>query len=204
MAIGMLLHDLHAGEGARARPHALVVFLFSVATGLDQVLTFARQWQPTVPQAALIGIELNHVTRQPDIAALRRAIATAAALRSVQLSQTILLGAGTAGRLALDMVLEGVVPAMGMIGLDISLGAIPSHIERTAAMVRLIQHRAGEYAPADFRALVEAMQRQDIDVRTMVLPEIAEAASAMTQRAGATFLVELVASASRFPLSTRR
>jgi hypothetical protein len=204
MAIGMLLHDLHAGEGAGTCPHALVVFLFSVGTGLDQVLTFARRWKPTVPQAALIGIELNHVTRQPDIAGLGRAIATAASLRSVQLSQTILLGAGAAGRLALDMVLEGVVPAMGVIGLDISLGVIPSRIERTAAMVRLIQHRAGEYAPAGFRALVEAMQQQDIDVRTTVLPEIAEAASAMTQRAGATFLVELVASASRFPLATRR
>ena len=35
-------------------------------------MTFARQWQPGVPQAAFVGIELTYAARQPDIAALRR------------------------------------------------------------------------------------------------------------------------------------
>jgi hypothetical protein len=204
MTAGLLLHDLPTDSGVEVPPQALVIILFAAGAGQEQALAFARQWQPAVPQAAFVGIELNDVVRQPDIAALGRGIAAVAALRSIQLSQIILLGAGDAGRRALDLVLHGAVPGRGVIGLDISLDPAPSRIERTAAMVRLVQHRSGAHAPAGFYALVEAMQRKDIDVRAMVLPDTVQAASGVTLRAGGTFLAELVANASRLPFATWR
>jgi hypothetical protein len=209
MTVGALLQDLRAGDGIEARPHALIVIPVAFGTASERALTFARQWQPSVPQAAFVGIELAYAARQPDIAALRRDIVTAAANRSVQMSQTILLGAGEAGRLALDIVLQGIVPAMGVIGLDIAPGPVPSHIAHLAAMVRLIHHRTGEHAPPDFHAVVEALRRHDMDVRTMMLPDAAQPdpgqmASDVMQRAGATFLAELVANASHLTLATRR
>jgi hypothetical protein len=209
MTVEALLQDLRAGDGSEARPHALIVIPVTFGTASEQALTLARQWQPGVPQAAFVGVELTGAARQPDIAALCRDITTAAANRSIQMSQTILLGAGEAGRLALDIVLQGIVPAMGVIGLDIALGPVPSRIEHVAAMVRLIHHRMGEEAPPGFHAVVEAMRQRDMDVRTMMLPDPAQPdpaqiASGVMQRAGATFLAELVANASHLTLATRR
>jgi hypothetical protein len=147
---------------------------------------------------------MSYAAGRPDVAALRQDIVTVSAARRIQLSQTIVLGAGEAGRLALDIVLRGVVPAMGVIGLDIAPGPVPSRIAHCAALVRLVHHRAGEHATASFRALVEAMRRRDVDVRTTLLPDIAQATPDVTQRAGATFLAELVATAGHLTLATRR
>ena len=49
-----------------------------------------------------------------------------------------------------------------------------------------------------------AMRQRDMDVRTTILPDLAQADLAVTQRAGGTFLAELVANASHFTLATRR
>jgi hypothetical protein len=204
MTVEALLQGLRAGIGTEARPHALIVILFALGTAAEQVLTFAQQWQRSVPQAALVGVRLTHSTRQPDIAALRRDVAAAAAARAVQMSQIILLGAGEAGRLALDVVLQGIVPAMGIIGIHIAPLTAPPRIDHAAAMVRLVHHRTGEEVPPGFLALVEAMRQRDMDVRTTILPDLAQADLAMTQRAGGTFLAELVANASHFTLATRR
>jgi predicted esterase len=134
--------------------------------------------------------------RDADIAALRQAAADAAAARSIGPAQIILFGTGEAGRLAVDLVLRGAMAATGVIGLDISLAEPPSAVLPTAAMVRLVQHGADDPArAARFRGLVEALRRQHLDVRSMLLPDAAT--PSMTMRAGAVFLVELVAKASR-------
>ena len=53
------------------------------------------------------------------------------------------------------------------------------------------------------KALVEAMRRQDLDVRSMVLPKSARADPAVAMRAVGTFLVEAVAKASRITPTSR-
>lgn len=204
MTVEALLRGLHGGIGIEARPHALIVIFVALGTAAEQVLTFAQQWQRSVPQAAFVGIRLKHVARRPDIAALRRDVVAVAAAHAVQMSQTILLGAGEAGRLALDVALQGIVPAMGVIGIHIAPLTTPPSIDHAAAMVRLIHHRTGEQVPSGFHALVEAMRQRDMDVRTTILPDLAQADLAMTQRAGGTFLAELVANASHLTLATRR
>jgi hypothetical protein len=92
-----------------------------------------------------------------------------------------------------------------VIGLDLPPPHRPFRVVPTPAKVRLVRHATREdpYA-GDFRALVEAMQRHEVDVRCMVLPPVANDAPGVTLRACSTFLVELVASASRFPPAARR
>ena len=202
---GLPLHELPSNDGHEAPLCALVIILFAAGKGAEQAQAFARLWQPSVPHAAFVGIELDAAVERTDIAALHRTAAAAATARSLPMSQVILLGAGEAGRVAVNLVLRGVTPAMGVIGIDIAPTPAPTRIMPTAARIRLVQRRTNEDAQAaGFRALVEAMRRQEIDVRSMVLPEAANDAAGVTLRASGSFLVELVANASRLPLAARR
>jgi hypothetical protein len=202
---GLPLHELRSNDGQEPPLCALVIILFAAGKGAEQAQAFARLWQPSVPHAAFVGIELDAAVERTDIAALHRTAAAAATARSIPMSQVILLGAGAAGRVAVNLVLRGVTPAMGVIGIDIAPTPAPTRIMPTAARIRLVQRRTSEDAQAaGFRALVEAMRRQDIDVRSMVLPEAANDAAGVTLRASGSFLVELVANASRLPPAARR
>jgi hypothetical protein len=196
--------DFDRGSDVGVLPDALVVALFLAGDSREQALVFAREWQPAVPRAAFVGIELGPVVRQTDLAALRRTAAEAATTRSIEPSQIILFGSGEAGRLAVDLVLRGAILGAGVIGLDISLEEAPPNVLPTAAMVRLVQHGTDDVARTSrFRALIEAMQRRDLNVRCMMLPHAAQAAPAVTMRAGAIFLVELVANVTRISARLR-
>jgi predicted esterase len=197
MAHRLCLHDLGSGHAA-GLPDALIVILFAARDGAAEPLGFARHWQPTVPQAAFVGVELDAAAPRTGLAALRRAAAEAARARSIHPSQIILFGTGAAGRLAVDGVLQQTIPAAGVIGLDIPLASAPSHLRPTATMVRLVQHTADDDPQATrVHALIAAMQRNGIDVRSMILPHGAPGSPSVVMRAGGTFLVELVAKASR-------
>ena len=194
------LHELPSTERIEAPPRALVLILFTAGKGAEQALAFAPRWRQSAPQAAFVGIELDTAVVRTEIAALPRAAAAAATARSIRPSQIVLVGAGVAGRLAVDLVLQRAIPATGVIGLDIPPSPAPSAIVPTLAKVRLVQHRTDEDPHAiNLRALVDAMQRQDVDVRSMILPDAAHDAPGVTLRACGSFLVELVANASCLP-----
>lgn len=202
---GLLLHELRGNDSMAAPAGALVVILFAPCMGAEQALAFAPQWQSSVPQAAFVCIELDAAVEATDLAGLRRTMAEAAAARSIRMSEIVLLGAGAAGRFAVDLVLRGAIPALGVIGLDLPPANLPFRIVPTPAKVRLVQQGTREDAHVvGFRAFIEAMQRQDIDVRCMILPPAANDAPGVRLRACGTFLAELVACASRFPRGARR
>ena len=203
MADRLRLQDFGSG-GVEVLPDALILILSTAGDGAEQESALARQWQPIVPRAAFVGIELDAASdatlRQTDLVPLRRAAADAATARLIQPSQIILFGTGKAGRLAVDLVLQGAIPGAGVLGLDISLEPDPSRVLPTAARVRLVQHSMDDDPRATrFHALIEAMQRQAVDVRSMILSDVARASPGVTLRAGGTFLGELVAAASRTP-----
>jgi hypothetical protein len=196
------LHDFSKGSLA-AVPDALVVMLFAAGDGRGQALGLARSWQPIVPRAAFVGIEIDDPVRAADLETFRLVPTGAPRVRAVERSQIILLGSGGAGRLALDWVLRGDVAPAGVIGIDIALDLAPRRIVRTATMVRLVQHpSADDPRAARVQALTEAIRREEIDVRCMVLPNGAQASPDVTTRAGGAFLAELVANASRIPPRT--
>src|SRR4051812_21533683 len=129
------LHDF--GSGGPGAPAALIIILFFRSEGLAGAVAFAEHWQPVLPEAAFVGIELDPVA---DPHLLRRAARDAATARAMDATQIILFGAGAAGRLGVNLILQGLLPGGGVIGLDISAEPEEPHIEASAAMVRLIQH----------------------------------------------------------------
>jgi predicted esterase len=197
------LYDLCGGSDAGLRPDALIIILFVAGEVAEHASFFTRQWHPTVPRSAFVGIEVDAVIGKTDIVALRGAIAKLATARSIQPSQIILCGTGDAGRLAVELLLQGLIPAAGVIGLDITLEPAAGRVLPTMAMVRLVQHRTTDDPSATrFHALIEALRRQDVDVRSMMLPDPAQASPRATVRAGGAFLAELVANASHIAAKT--
>jgi hypothetical protein len=190
-----------AGGNERARPDALVLFLFTGGASAEQARTLARHWQPIVPSAAFVGVELDEQVGRTNLAALRRAAMEAAIARSIHPSHIILCGAGEPGRFAFDLTLRDGFCGTGVIGLDIEPDTAPFCVLPTPAMVRLVHHfTADDPRAGRLHGLIQSLQQQDLDVRAMILPESTQAVPDATIRAGSTFLAELVANASRaFP-----
>jgi hypothetical protein len=160
-------------------------------------LGLTGRWQPTVPGAAFVGVEIDDRTRADDLEELRVANG-AAGLRTLGDPPLIFVGTGEIGRQALDWVLQGDIAPAGVIGIDVAIDLAPLRIVCTTTMVRLVQHcSADDPHAARIQTVTEAIRRQQIDVRCMVLPNGARTSADVTIRAGGAFLAELVANAGR-------
>lgn len=190
------LHRLgRADEGASV--DALIVILFGEGE-LAEVEAFTRQWAPAVPRGAFIGLELDLAARRINLADLRALIDKAADTHALQERQIVLLGAGRAGRLAIDLAMLGAVPGAAVIALDIPLEATPTNLVPIPASVRMVQHSTPDDPNGErFHAVVDALQRRQVNVRSMLLPDLGAATERATRRAAGAFLVELVANAGR-------
>jgi hypothetical protein len=194
------LHDFGSGTPGGA-PAALVVVVFVGPKGTPDALAFAEHWQPAVPEAAFVGIELDP-TATSD--AVRRAATDLAMARAIDPTHVVFVGSGDAGRLAAYSILQGTLTGAGVIGLDIVAGSPCPRVLSSATMVRLVQHCTDDDPHVSkLKALVDAMRPQELDVRSMVLPKSARADSAVAMRAVGTFLVEVVAKASRITPTSR-
>jgi hypothetical protein len=196
------LHELsRTDHGAPA--DALIILLFAQGQAAE-AQDLAAQWAPSVPRSVFAGLELDLTARRPDLVGLRAVIAEAADRHGLQSQQIVLLGAGRAGRLAIDLALLGVVPGAAVITLDIPLESAPTTLPPAPASVRMVQHSTADDPQGErFRAVVEALQRWQVDVRSMLLPDLEAATQRAKLRAAGAFLVELVANASRLASTTR-
>lgn len=191
----LLLYDL-SGDTQRAAPPDVLVAILMAGENTDQTSAYARRWQPHVPTAAFVGIGLSSPVQRTDSLRLRRMADRAATDRSVSSCRTILLGAGEAGWLAVDLMLRGGLQGTGVLGLDVPLGSsLPRCFARTRVIVRLVQRDAGK---GGFQALVGQLQRQAVDVRGVTVPAASQAGPEIALRAAGAFLAELVARASSF------
>jgi hypothetical protein len=199
--IGVRMMAYHGGS---TDPEALIIVVAARGAASGQVHELAVRWQAVVPRAEFVAIDVDVVQGATDPVILRRLAAAAAASRSLRLSQIVAFGMGDAGRIVLDLVIRGRFPGAGMLGIDMALWPPLTSIPPTAAMIRLVQHESPE-DPGSMRyhALVEAIELEGVDIRSMILPEPSTIAREATLRAGAAFLMELVASASRLPTKTR-
>ena len=179
------------------QPDALIVILFDEGRKA-QAQDLAAQWAPSVPRCAFAGLELDLTARWLDLVILRVVLLDAAARHGLQSGQVVLIGAGPAGELAIDLGLLGVVPGAAVITLDIPLEPTAAIIAPARASVRMVQRSTPEDpGGARFHAVVEALKRQQVDVRSQLLPEPDAATQRATVRAAAAFLAELAANASR-------
>ncbi|HEY2658103.1 MAG TPA: hypothetical protein VGI79_00155 [Caulobacteraceae bacterium] len=190
------LHHL-SRNGDSGPVEALTVILFQ-ENQKAEAEDLARQWAPAIPRSAFAGLELDLTSRRIDLVRLRVLLAEAADKYGLQGSQVVLLGAGQAGRLAIDLALLGVIPGASVITLDIPLESAPTTLAPSPAFVRMVQHSSPDDPQgARFHAVVEALQRRQVNIQSMLLPDLEAATRRATLRAAGAFLAELVANASR-------
>jgi hypothetical protein len=184
-------------EDEGAPVDALIVILFGQGHRAEAE-EFARHWTPAVPRGAFAGLEIDLTARRIDLVALRALIDEAAEEHDLEGWQIVLLGAGRAGRLAIDLAMLGVVPGAAVIALDIPLESTPTNLAPIPASVRMVQHSTPDDPDGErFHAVVDALQRRQVNVRSMLLPDLGVATQRATRRAAGAFLVELVANAGR-------
>ena len=189
-------HELSRTEDG-GQPDALIVILFDQGRNAE-AQDLAAQWAPSVPRCAFAGLELDLTARWLDLIFIRVVLLEAAARHGLQSGQVVLIGAGPAGELAIDLGLLGVVPGAAVITLDISLEPTAAIVAPARASVRMVQHSTPEDpSGARFHAVVEALKRLHVDVRSQLLPEPDAATQRATVRAAGAFLAELAANASR-------
>ncbi len=177
---------------------ALLVILFEQGRKVE-ARDLAVQWRPSVPRCAFAGLEVDLTARRwLDLISLRFLLFEAVVRHGLHSGQVVLFGAGAAGELAIEVGLLGVVPGAAVITLDIPLGPDQPIFAPARTSVRMVQHRTPEDPQgARFHALVEALKRQRVDVRSQLLPQHDESNPRVTLRAAGAFLGELVANASR-------
>lgn len=196
------LHRLSQDDDG-AQADALIVILFGEGQK-DEAEELTRQWAPAVPRGAFAGLELDLTARRLDLVGLRAMLAEAVDQHGLQSQQVVLLGAGQAGRVAIDLALLGVVPGAAVVTLDIPLESAPATLAPVPASVRMVQHSTPDDPQGErFHAVVEALQRRQVNIRSMLLPDLEAATQRATLRAAGAFLAELVANASRLAPAAR-
>lgn len=195
-------HELSRTEDGGG-PDALIVILCEEGR-TSEAQDFVAQWAPSVPHCAFAGLELDLTARWLDLVLLRVVLLEAAARHGLQSGQVVLIGAGPAAEVAIDLGLLGVVPGAAVLTLDLPLEPAAAVVAPARASVRMVQRSTlKDPEGARFHAVVEALKRQQVDVRSQLLPELDAGARRAMLRAAGAFLAELVAKASRLAPITR-
>jgi hypothetical protein len=156
------------------------------------------RWRALTPLALWATISIS--AANPD--EILHAVVAELVRQDVGAPQLILLAEGKAARTALELVLQGALDCTGLLAIALPCAALPFRIVPTAAAIRLVVQR-GERGdvPAD---LITALRAADIDARiTSLDPTVARNARTAAS-AAETFVLELVANASRQSLHRAR
>jgi hypothetical protein len=183
-------------NGARRSPaQALVAVFIDSAQSLADARNDEAHWRLTNPLADWVSIDVREMPKLSDAFWLQRKLSEPLDRSHMHFGQLVLLGRGDAGRLALDLVLNGALSCAGIVGIDIPCAPLRTTIAHTSASVRLVLHKGSVNRPDGLR-LINGLRRQDVDTRVMMLPSVVGPGGAeATARAAGTFLFELVANA---------
>lgn len=184
---GSPLHDRPA-----IRPQALVVVVRNgLVKDTDAVDTFALREHVT-PLADWLEIDIGGVSTAPRASWVVQELSAALDRKHMDFSQLVLMGWRAAARAALDLILNGTVACTGIVAVDVP-STLPSEpVTPTAASIRMIRHDDEGSRDA---GLIDALRRQDADIRLMNLPAGGHEARDVATRAAAAFLSELTAKA---------
>jgi hypothetical protein len=149
------------------------------------------RWRALTPLALWSAISVRDAS--PD--EILRGVAAELTRRKVDAPQLILLAEGKSARVALELVLQGALDCAGILAIALPCAALPFPIVSTAAAVRLVVRREEhEDAPSN---LITALHAADIDARVISLDPVAARDARTAASAAETFVLELVANASR-------
>jgi hypothetical protein len=195
--------SIRSSHGIAARPaRTAVKVMVAVLAGPDAplVATLAElpRWRALTPLALWSTVSVRDAG--PD--EVLHGVAAELVRQGVGAPQLILLAEGKAARTTLELVLQGALDCAGLLAIALPCAALPFRIVPTAAAIRLVVQR-GERGdvPAD---LITALRAADIDARiTSLDPTVARNARTAAS-AAETFVLELVANASRQSLHRAR
>jgi hypothetical protein len=166
--------------------------MVAVITGPDGPVIAAA---PTLPRWwALTPLALwsTLAVRDAGHDEILHGVAALLARQDVNAQQLILLAEGKAARAALELVLQGDLDCAGILAIAAPCAALPFPIVPTATAVRLVvdsEDTAGD--------LIRALRAADIDARIISLNPAASFDARTIASAAETFVLELVANASR-------
>jgi len=149
------------------------------------------RWRALTPLALWSAVSVRDTS--PD--EILRGVAAELARQGVEASRLILLAEGKAARTALELVLQGILDCAGILAIALPCAALPFRIAPTATAVRLVVQREDRGdLPAD---LITALRAADVDARIISLDPAVTREARTAASAAETFVLELVANASR-------
>jgi hypothetical protein len=189
----MSIRSLYGTAARPARTAAKVTV--AVIAGPDASLVATpedlRRWCRLTPLALWSAVSVRGAC--PD--EILHGVAAELARQDVEAHQLILLAEGKAARAALELVLRGAIDCAGLLAIAVPCAALSFRIVPTAAAVRLVVRRADrEDRPAD---LITTLRAADIDARIIGFGSAAANDARAAASAAESFVLELVANASR-------
>jgi hypothetical protein len=167
---------------------AMVAVVAGPDTPLVSTAGALPRWRALTPLALWSTLPIRDASRDE----IMHGVTTLLARQNVQAHQLILVAEGKAARTALELVLQGALDCAAILAVAVPCAALPFPILPTAVAVRLVVDC--EDAPAD---LISALRAADIDVRITRLNAAVRHDARTAANAAETFVLELVANASR-------
>jgi hypothetical protein len=162
---------------------------------------FAAHWTDVVPRSAFAAVEVDLSRRHIGFAPVQAMFRAASKDLGVDLSQIVLIGSGYAALRALDLALCNALRDVHVIAVDLPPSGVVIGLTPVRGAFRFVQHRRlDDPGELHFGHTAHLLREACLDVRTIILPDEPDP----TNRAIGTFLVELVARASRYQPTTRR
>lgn len=184
-----------------ARPaRATVKVTVAVIAGPDPSLVATpeelRRWRRLTPLASWSAVSVRGARPDKNLPdEILHGVAAELARQDLEAHQLILLAEGKAARATLELVLRGAIDCAGLLAIAVPCTALSFRIVRAAAAIRLVVRRQDrEDSPAD---LITALHAADIDARIIGFDSAAANGARAAASAAETFVLELVANASR-------
>lgn len=185
-----------AARPARTAARVTVAVIAGPNASLVATPEELRRWRSLTPLALWSTISTRGVPPDENLPdEILDGVAAELARQEIEARQLILLAEGKAARAALELVLRGTIDCAGLIAIAVPCTALSFCIVPAAAAIRLVVRRKDrEDTPAD---LITALRAADIDARIIGLDSAAANDARAARNAAETFILELVANASR-------
>lgn len=185
-----------AARPARIAAKVIVAVIAGPDAALVATLEDLRRWRRLTPLALWFGVSVRGGPSDENLPdGILRGVAAELARQDVEAHRLILLAEGKAARAALELVLRGDIDCAGLLAIAVPRQALSFRIVPTAAAIRIVVRREDrDDTPAD---LVTALRAADIDARIIGFDSTSANDARTAANAAETFVLELVANASR-------
>jgi hypothetical protein len=169
--------------------------VLNTAGAVERPFIDLPRWRRMSPSAEWISIDLSRAPLRREREWIADTIDHILTARYLPISQLVLVGEYEAGRLVLELVLDGGLECSGLLALNVPGPAI-AKVTPTVTAIRLVMQQRSFLVDRD-DGLLAGLRQADLDERIMILHERVDDGTEAVARAAEIFLQELVANASR-------